>query len=426
LVEEFIMAIATDSIRCPLAVVLVLSFFALAADWPQFRGPDRTDVSQETGLLKQWPKDGPKLLWTFENAGIGFSGPAIVGDRLYTMGARGADEFVFALDAKTGKELWSLKVGPLYTNGWGDGPRATPTVDGDVLYALGANGDLVCAESATGKKRWQVHYVNDLGGRVPDWGFCESVLIDGNHVICTPGGDKGTLAALDKKTGKTVWRSADLKDGAAYSSIIAVEVGGLRQYVQMTDGGVVGVAAKDGRLLWSSELAQNGTAIVPTPIFHDNHVYVASGYGAGGGLLKLTTAQDKTSAEKVWANKLMVNHHGGVLRVGEHVYGYSDNRGWVCQEFRTGKAAWAEKGKLGKGSLTCADGRLYLYDEDNGVCALIAASPMGWSEHGRFKIPRETKLDRKSGGIWTHPVVANGRLYLRDQDLLFCFEVQAR
>jgi hypothetical protein len=207
---------------------------------------------------------------------------------------------------------------------------------------------------------------------------------------------------------------------------VVATVGGVRQYVQMTEPGVVGVAAKDGALLWRSELGHNDTAIVPTPIVDGAHVYVTSGYGAGGGVLELTADKGAFKATQVWANRSLVNHHGGVVKVGDHVYGFSDGTGWVCQEFKTGKRVWDGRGKLGKGSLTCADGRLYLYAENDGTCVLIDASPAGWAEAGRFTIPRETKLDRKSGQIWTHPVVANGRLYLRDQDLLFCFDVQAK
>jgi outer membrane protein assembly factor BamB len=407
-------------------LLLILSLPALAADWPQFRGPERSDVAKETGLLKTWPAGGPKLLWTFDNAGIGFSGPAIVGDRLFTMGGRGDRELLFALDVKTGKEIWSTEVGALFTNPWGDGPRATPTVDGEQVYALGGNGNLLCVESATGKKRWQVSLDGDLGGAVPYWGCGESPLVDGEQVIVTPGGEKGALAALDKKSGKVIWRSAELKDGAAYSSIVVAVAGNVRHYVQMTDKGVAGVSARDGKLLWQSELGFNDTAIVPTPIVNGDHVYVSSGYGAGGGVLKLSADGDKVKAEQVWANRVMVNHHGGVLKFGDHTYGFSDGRGWICQDFKTGERVWDGRGKLGKGSLTCADGRLYLYSESDGACVLIDASPAGWNETGRFKIPKETKIDRKSGGIWTHPVVANGRLYLRDQDLIFCFDVKAQ
>ena len=228
------------------------------ADWPQWQGLDRTGVSKETGLLKSWPKDGPPRLWTFKNLGIGFSGPAIVRDRLYTMGARNESTFVIALDIDKGTEVWSHKIGPIFTQDfYGDGPRSTPTVDGDYLYALDGTGELVCLETAKGKEIWRKNLIKDLGGEMmTEWGFSESVLIDGDKLICTPGGDKGTLAALDKKTGAVLWRSTELKNKAPYSSMMVADIGGVRQYIQnsfigKTEGGTVsGFAAKDGKLLW--------------------------------------------------------------------------------------------------------------------------------------------------------------------------------
>jgi outer membrane protein assembly factor BamB len=403
------------------------SLSAGPADWPQWRGPDRTDVSRETGLLADWPTGGPPLVWTCDQAGIGFSGPAVVGDHVYLLGARGDTEYVLAFDNRTGKEVWSSPIGPLFTNGWGDGPRSTPTVDGDRIYALGAQGQLVCVETAGGKKVWGVSLPDDLQGQMMSgWGYTESPLVDGDRVICCPGGRQGTVAALDKKTGKVVWRSQGLTDPAAYSSLIAAEVDGLRQYINMTGRGVASVAAADGRQLWHSDLAHNGTAVIPTPIFHAGYVYVTSGYAAGCGLLHLTRSGDGIGAAQVYANKEMSNHHGGVVRVGTHLYGYSDKSGgaWICQEFGSGKVVWSERRPLGKGSLTYADGRLYCYTEDDGTAALVEASPEGWKEHGRFTIPRHTSASRKGGKIWTHPVVAGGRLYLRDQELLFCFNIK--
>ena len=409
--------------KLALPLLLAATVPLFAADWPQFRGPERTNVSKEMGLLATWPKDGPKLLWTFENAGIGFAGPAVVGDRLYTLGSRGGSEYVMAIDTKTGKELWATRHGPHFTNAWGDGPRSTPTVDGDVLYALGAHGDLTCLDTATGKQRWRLSLVKDLGGTVPTWGYSESPLVDGDQLIVTPGGNQGALAAIDKKSGKVIWRSKELDHGAAYSSAMPAVVGGIRFYIQMTDSAVVGVAARDGKLFWQTDLAVNGTAVCPTPIVAGDQVYVTSGYGAGCGLLKLTAEQGMVKAETIYDNKVMTNHHGGVVKVGEHIYGFSDDGGWTCQEFSTGRRSW-NRGKLGKGSLTAADGKLYLYAENDGVCVLIDVNPKAWTEVGRFTIPRETKIERKAGKIWTHPVVANGKLYLRDQDLIFCFDVK--
>jgi outer membrane protein assembly factor BamB len=412
-------------------IVSVLAFSlaaagARAADWPQWRGPNRDEISVEKGLRKSWPNGGPPLLWRFDAAGVGFSGPAVVGDRLYTLGAVGDDEHVLAIDAKSGKQVWSSAIGPTFINGWGDGPRGTPTVDGEFLYAIGGQGNLVCVETASGKKRWSVSLPQDLGGQMMSgWGYTESPLVDGDKVVCSPGGSQGTLAALDKKTGAVIWRSRGLTDAAAYSSMIVAEVGGIRQYVQMTSAGVAGVAARDGTPLWHSSQAVNGTAIIPTPLFHDGYVYVTSGYHAGCALVKLVPDSHGLRAETVYSNKTMVNQHGGVVRVGEFVYGYSDGEGWVCQEFKTGRRVWAERRKLGKGSLTYADGHLYCYSENDGTVVLIEATPAGWHESGRFTIPVQTSQPRKSGQIWTHPVVANGRLYLRDQDLIYCYGISA-
>ena len=394
-----------------------------AADWPQWRGPDRDEISREKGLLKKWPAAGPRVLWTFNDAGTGYSGIAVVGNRLFTMGADSSTENVYAIDVETHKKVWSTPIAARFSNGWGDGPRGTPTVDGDLLYAMGGQGELVCVESVTGKKIWHVNMRKDLGGdMMSGWGYTESPLVDGNHIICTPGGAKGTLAALDKKTGKVAWRSKAFTDKAAYSSVVMATVCGIKQYVQLTGNNVFGIAADDGRLLWSYP-HQTRTAAIPTPIVFDDCVFVSSGYGTGCTLVKLTPSGNEIKAEKVYANKNMTNHHGGVVRVGDYLYGYSDGKGWVCQEFKTGNTAWESK-KLGKGCVTYADGGLYCYAENDGTVVLIDASPQGWNERGRFKLPKETQLDRKKGKIWTHPVVANGRLFLRDQDLMFCLDVK--
>lgn len=399
-----------------------------AADWPQWRGPDRTDISKETGLLKTWPKEGPKLVWTFDKAGKGYSGFAVVGKVLYTMSAIEDKEFVVALDAETGKKIWESEVGALLTNGWGDGPRCTPAVDGEHLYAIGGKGTLICMKVKDGAKVWDVSLTGALGGKVPNWGYCESPLVDGDWVLCSPGGNKGGIAALDKKNGQVVWQSTDLKDPAGYSSIIIAEVGGLKQYINTTMKGIVGVRAKDGKLMWRHEQPMYRTAVIPTPVYRDGHVYATSGYGAGCDLLKLTSTgkdptKDTTSAEKVYYNTTMVNHHGGVVLVGDHIYGYSDKGGWLCQDFLTGKEVWKDRG-VGKGSVTCADGKLYCFSETDGTVALIDASPAGWKEHGRFKMPKQTGIRSPRGKIWTHPVIANGKLYLRDQDLIFCFDIK--
>ena len=432
------MKITRMVLGCFLAAVLLPQFILSARgdDWQQWRGPNRDVVSKETGLLKTWPNEGPKLLWTFENAGVGFSGPAVVGDRLYTMGGREDTSYVFALDVKTGKEIWACPIGKTYRNAYGDGPRGMLTVDGDWLYALDGQGELICVEINSGKKKWSVNLSKDLNGQMMSgWGYSESVLVDGDQVVCCPGGKEGTVAALDKKTGKVKWRSKELTDKATYSSLVPAEIGGVRQYVQLThkesdEGAIVGVAAKDGKLLWYFPRKGYRTAVIPTPIVHDDLVYATSGYGAGCDLLQISRTGEKFEAKEVYTKNsqknAMKNQHGGVVLLGEYIYGYSDGPGWICQKLKSGESLWDDKVKVGRGSLTSADGYLYCYAESTGEASLVAANPKALDLKGKFKIPRETKIPRQAGRIWTHPVVANGHLFLRDQDLIFCYDVRSQ
>lgn len=409
-----------------LAMISIAAVPAPAQDWPQWRGANHDNVSTETDLLKSWPKGGPKLAWTFSGAGIGYSGPAIVGNRLYTMGADEKNDFVLAVDTDKGEKVWSTPIGPYVRNGYGSGPRGTPTVDGDYVYALSSAGVLTCLKAQDGEKVWSVSLTKDLGGGTPHWNYSESPLVDGDQVICSPGGSQGTMAALDKKTGQVLWRSKGLTDAAGYSSAVPATVGGVRQYVQLTMKGVAGVAAKDGRLLWYYRHPKYRTAVIPSPIVYENYVYAAAGYGAGDVLLKLTPNGDGTKAEQIYdedAMRLLDNKHEGFVRIGDYVYGWSDRGGWTCQEFATGKKMWQSKA-FGKGSLTSAGGMLYCYSEDTGTMALVQASPQGWQEVGRFTIPQHTKRREFRNNIWTHPVIANGRLYLRDQELIFCYQIK--
>jgi outer membrane protein assembly factor BamB len=422
---------------------------AIGDDWPQWRGPDRTDVSREKGLLQAWPNGGPKLLWTSKNAGVGLSSFAVVGDRLYTMGARDKDEFVLCLDVKNnGKELWAAKLGPIFTfktNTWGDGPRATPTVDGEFVYVLGGQSELACLKCADGTVVWSKNLIKDFGGQVMEqgppinWGYTESPLVDGDMLICCPGGPQGTMMALDKKTAKLIWRTKELPDQATNSSVVVANIGGVRQYVQTTykgatGGGVAGVDAATGKLLWYAPLRKYYiTAICPTPIVKGDVVYVTAGENAGCNLFEITKdAAGKFKAEERYSKanqKVMHNDHGGVVLVGDFVFGYSNPIGWTCQEFKTGKEIWSERTRLaGKGSLTCADGCLYLLSDD-GELVLLKATNAGWDETGRFTLPAKSKVRGVEpnfirAGVWTHPVVANGRLFVRDQELLFCFAVK--
>ncbi len=404
--------------RLLLPALLASALVTTAADWPQWRGADRSDISKETGLLKHWPEGGPKLAWLNKDVGLGYSGYAIVGGKLFTMGLRGDEELLIAVDAKTGMEQWATPVGPILKNNWGDGPRATPTVDGDLVFAMSGTGTLVAAKVADGKEVWKTT-MREHGGGTPGWGFCESVLVDEGKVICTPGGKQGTLLALDRATGKKLWQTADWTDGAQYASPIVAVHNGVRQYIQLTQQHVAGVSAKDGKVVWKSDWSGK-TAVIPTAIYKDGHVYIASGYGVGCKLVKL--GADGTT-ENVWENTNMVNHHGGVILVGEKLYGFSDKGGWTCQDFKTGEVTWSAK-NLGKGAIHSADGMFYCLEENSGTVALIEVSEKGWNEHGRFKLTPQTERRSKSGKIWTHPVVSDGKLYLRDQELLFCFDVK--
>lgn len=401
------------------ATVLCVSLTCLslaAGDWPQWRGPNRDDVSTETGLLKQWPAGNPPLLWKVTGLGAGHAGISVAARRVFTMGDKGGSSFAMALEEADGKLIWTTKVGK--PGGGPAGPRSTPTVSGDCVYVLGQFGDLVCLQVADGKEVWRKNLERDFGGRCGGWNYTESPLVDGDQLVCTPGSAQGSMVALNKKSGELVWQTKGWKDPAEYSSPLVEEIGGVRQYIQLTGENVVGVEAATGKVLWRAP-RHGETATVPTPIFHDDKVYVASGYGIGCNLFQITKTGGEFKAKEVYANKVMVNHHGGVVRVGEYLYGYSDGKGWVCQEFQTGRLIWSAKG-VGKGSLTSADGYLYLRSEaGKGSIALVEATPDGYKEKGRFDQP-----ERSSENSWPHPVIAGGKLYIRDQAALFCYDVK--
>lgn len=389
-------------------------------DWPQWRGPDRANISSEKGLLQQWPDGGPRLKWLFRDAGLGYSSFAVANGRLYTMGARDDAEWVIAVDTKTGAEVWATEIDTVFENHWGNGPRSTPTVHGNRVYALGASGNLKCLDVKGGSVIWQQNLAA-LGGPVPRWGYTESVLVDGGRVLCTPGGANGAIVALDARSGALIWQSKEFTDEAQYTSMIAPLIHGARQYVQLTMKSVVGIEPASGKLLWRAEFP--GTvAVAPTPISWNNRVYVTAGYGVGCMAVEVGPDQQPKS---VYANKAMKNHHGGVVLLDNHVYGYSDKVGWACQEFDSGKLVWnQEEGAPAKGSLTYADGRLYCLGQDGDV-ALIEARPDKYAERGRFALTPLSKLRKPDGGIWAHPVVANGTLFLRDQELLFAYDIKA-
>ena len=405
-----------------LTVLCVLSAgAACAADWSDWRGPNRDGICTEKNLLREWPEGGPKLLWKATGLGEGYSAPAIVGKTIYTMGMKNDIEVVLALDIeKQGKIIWETPIREAKYEGSYKGTRPMPTVDGERVYALETMGTLVCVNAKTGELIWKVHYVNDFGGVVPKWGFSESVLVDGDKVVCMPGGDKGSIVALDKLTGKTLWASK-IGDKASYSSMIKVSHEGVEQYVGFTFDAVVGIRAEDGKLLWRYvEPAHNadwGNVNVMVPIWSDGHVFASSSYKTGGGMARIKRTKTGFEAQQVWFSHEMENKHGGVVLVDGKLYGYSDPKDLKCMEFSTGKVHW-ETSEVGKGCLLYADGMLYFRDE-KGPLSLVKASSDGFKLAGRFEQP-----DRSKQPGWTHPVIANGKLYIRDQGLLLCYDVR--
>lgn len=386
---------------------------APSTDWPQWRGPNRDGISREGGLLQQWPAGGPRLAWKVAGVYEGYSSVAVAGGRLYTMGAKGNTEYVMALDVATGKKIWETANGRRFSNDRGDGPRGTPTIEGDRLYVLGAAGDLSAYETATGRKLWSVNVLTTYGGSNPTWGLSESPLVIDDRIIVNAGGRGASVVAVKKSDGSLIWKSQS--DGAAYSSAVVAEVGGIRHAVVFTADRVVGVALADGRLLWSYDQVSNRTANIATPLVRANRVFVSSDYGTGGALLQLGAGNNGVAASEVWFNRNMRNHHSSSVWIGSHLYGFSSAI-LTAMPVDTGEVAWRDR-SVGKGSLVYADQRLYLFSED-GVVGLAEANPAGYKEHGRFSI--------KTGSLptWSHPVVSGGRLYLRDQDALYAYDVK--
>ncbi len=399
-----------------------------AANWPQWRGPERDGISKETGLLQQWPAEGPTLLWQVSDLGDGYSTPAIVDDRIYLISNEGLDnEFVQALDVEDGEQIWAQRIGivgnpeqrPPYP-----GARSTPTVDGKLLYALGSDGDLVCMETETGNVRWQKHLRNDFGGEFGEWAYSESPLIDGDKLVCTPGGKEATLVALNKQTGDVIWKApVPGGDEAAYASVVIANADGKKQYVQFLQNGLVGVDAETGEFLWRYErTAQGSPANIPTPIAQDDYVYSASGRG-GGGLVQIVSSGGKFDAKEIYFERKLPTAIGGAVLVGDHMYGTSGPT-MVCVEFKTGDIKWTKERAVAPAALCYADNRLYLHGERTGEFALVEATPDEYLERGRFTPPNQP--DRGNSQAWAYPVVADGKLYVQDWGTMWCYDVRAK
>jgi outer membrane protein assembly factor BamB len=409
-----------------------LSLETSIADWPQFHGPYRDALCRERGLLREWPDGGPKLLWQLQGLGRGYSSVAIAGNRLFTMGDLAADgqaesQYVIAYDLQNRKRLWATRVGAPHADG---GPRCTPTVDGDLLYAIGTDGDLICLETETGAVRWRKSLTEDFDGKIMTiWKYSESPLVDGDRLICTPGGKDATMIALNKRTGEPIWKCSmpDIGeqglDGAGYSSAVAADIAGVRQYVQMLGRGVIGVDAETGRFLWGYNQIANTVANITTPIVRGNYVFVSTAYSTGAALLRIARSGDDVVVEEVYflGPEDFQNHHGGVVLVGNHLFGgHGPNRGFpTCIELSTGKVLWKERAPaLGSAAVLYADGNL-VFRYDRGEVVLIEATPQGLRIKGKFLPPKG------AGPAWPHPVIHEGKLYLRHADLLLCYDLRS-
>ncbi len=397
---------------------LLLSFLLLAtasAEWNQWRGPNRDGKSPESGLLDVWPDAGPKRVWLVKTLGAGYSSLAVVGGMLFTQGMKDGKQLLIALDAETGETVWETAHGKPYSNRRGNGPRGTPTPDGDRIYALGGDGNLICADSSTGAKIWERHLLDAYGGKNIPWGISESPLVDGDQLIVNAGAPGASIVALQKKTGAELWKTQS--DEAGYSSAMAADIDGARQYVVFTGEAAVGVLAKNGELLWRYSPVSNSTANVATPVVRDNLVFLSSSYGTGCALLRLESAGGSITASEVYFNRDMRNHYSSSVLIDGHLYGFSGGI-LTAMNFETGEVAWRNR-SVGKGQIIYADGRLYILGE-GGVVGLVDPSPSEYREISRFK------LGRGNYPTWTLPVIADGRLYLRDQNLLYAYDVKAR
>jgi len=402
----------------------LLAYFSAAEDWPQWRGPNRDGISKEIGLLKEWPAGGPKLLWQANDMGDGYSTPSVVEEWIYVVGNEGPDnEFVQARNVTDGKRVWSAKIGKVGPNDQRmnyPGGRSTPTVNGDVMYMIGSDGDLACV-GKDGKIRWQKNVRSEFGGKPGRWAYSESPLVDGDAVICTPGGAEATIVALNKKTGDVIWKSAAGDDEAAYSSPMIAEIGGRKQYIQFLQKGLVGVDAKNGKLLWRwDKPAQGSPANIPSPIAYGDHIFAGSGR-AGGGTIRIKAQNEAFGVEEKFFDKKVPAGIGGAARIGERLYGGS-GPSMLCLDFKSGKLLWEER-SLSAAAICVADERIYLHGDD-GEVGLIEVNETAYREKGRFNPPDQP--NRGQAKAWTHPVVANGRLYIRDLGKMWCYDVKAK
>jgi outer membrane protein assembly factor BamB len=428
-------ALTLSALFCVCLLVETGSAAELAAKsggWPQWRGPERNGLSSETGLNTDWKRNAPGLLWTVEGLGEGFASVSIADGRIFTTGNLKDGQGITAMKESDGSQLWRKTLTSDVPKHGYPGSRCTPAIDGDRLYVVLSDGTLACLKTADGETVWRKDFKKDFGGKMMSgWGYSESPLIDGPWVLCTPGGKDAMIVALDKMTGDEIWRTAMPEkvgdkggDGAAYSSIVISNGAGVKQYVQLVGRGVIGVRASDGKLLWGYNTVANSTANIPTPVIAGDHVFCSTGYGTGSALLKLSAVRGGgVRADEVYFldAKTLQNHHGGMLLVGDHIYcGHAHNQGFpICVAIKTGEVVWGGKRGPGSGSaaVTFYDGHI-IFRFQSGDVALIQATPEGYRIKGQFK------PDYIKGPSWAHPVVADGRLYLREQDKLMCYDLR--
>lgn len=403
------------------------------ANWPQFRGPNRDGVSPDENLLKEWPSDGPEKLWVYEGAGLGYSGMAIVDGKLYTMGTQGDDVTVVCVDIATGSEVWKSDFAKDdqqgYNTGWGHGPRGTPTVADGKVYALGPKGVLACLSAEDGKKVWSKDLVGDFGGKAGGWGFSESPFVEGDKVVIGPGGSDSPVVALNKDTGAKIWTASGFEVGggkAEYATTVPVDLNEQRQYLRLFNNQLVSLDSESGDLIWTTSWpGDKSPAVIPTPIADGNQVYISSGYGVGSKLVEVSSSN---RAKDVWENKTMKNKHGGMIKYGDHIYGSSEGGGLICQDWKSGEMVWNEKGQFfgSTDSVAIADGMIYCLNDDSGTLTLAEASPDGFKQAGQFKMDPQSSQRNPKGKVWTYPLVIGGKLFLKDQEIVICYDVSAK
>lgn len=398
-------------------LVLPAAMPAAEPSWPQFHGPRRDNTSDETDLLREWPSGGPELLWTARGIGFGFSSIAVAGGLLYTAGNIEGHTVVTALEPG-GRIRWQVKSGPAYERSH-PGTRSTPTFDGGRLYHQNADGDLVCLDAKTGERVWGLNVLEKFGGRNITWGLAESVLVDGEKVISTPGGEEIGVVALDKRSGETIWAMKGAGDKPGYCSPIVIEHQGLRQIVTMLARSVVGIRAEDGKLLWQVENIAHADENITTPIFHEGRI-ITSTLTSATRSFRLKVDGRSATVEEEWKNLTLDNQHGGILLVGGYIYGCG-RRGkpgpWMCLDASNGKQMYGSS-ELGPGAFTYAAGRLHVLDEARTV-ALVRATPESFEVVSRFRLP-----EGGEGPTWAHPVICGGRLFIRHGDLLYCYRIE--